>query len=73
MITIETETDATIICLIDPDDGTEVEIIAAAEGYYIRQFDEDLNSYDFVKLTHKMFQMMLEAMSLTDGVYKVEQ
>ena len=73
MITIETELDATVVHLIDPDDGRELEYIAAGEGYYLRQYDEDLERYDLIFVTHKMLSMLMKSLQLTDGVYQVEQ
>ena len=73
MITIETELDSTVINIIDPKDGRELEVIAAAEGYYLRQYCEDMDSYDLIELSHEMLSMFMKALTLTDGVYQVEQ
>jgi hypothetical protein len=72
LITIETELDSTIITIIDPNTGAELEVIAAAEGYYLRQYAEDLGGYDLITITPMMLKLLIKSLDMTDGVYQVE-
>ena len=72
MITIETEFDSQVVTLIDPDCGKELEIIVDGEGYFLRQYCDDMGTYDLIELTPKMVEMFYQSLHLPEGVFKVE-
>lgn len=74
MFTNEFEADSTVTTVIDETGQfSDVELVIADEGVYIRQFPEDdRKPADLIILTHKMFKDMVEALNYPAGFYKTE-
>lgn len=70
MFTNEIEWDETVTTVMD-DTGTEEDVVLFIDdhGVFIRQYNEQLDKYDLVTLSHKMFSEMLEAMKQKEGFF----
>lgn len=70
MFTNEIEWDETVTTVMD-DTGTEEDVVLFIDdhGVFIRQYNEQLDKYDLVTLSHKMFSEMLEAMKHKEGFF----
>lgn len=70
MFTNEIEWDETVTTVMD-DTGAEEDVVLFIDdhGVFIRQYNEQLDKYDLVTLSHKMFNEMLEAMKQTEGFF----
>tara|TARA_Y100000385_G_scaffold54063_1_gene51445 strand:+ start:293 stop:526 length:234 start_codon:yes stop_codon:yes gene_type:complete len=70
MFTNEIEWDETVTTVMD-DTGAEEDVVVFIDdhGVFIRQYNEQLDKYDLVTLSHKMFSEMLEAMKQKEGFF----
>lgn len=70
MFTNEIEWDETVTTVMD-DTGAEEDVVLFIDdhGVFIRQYNEQLDKYDLVTLSHKMFSEMLEAMKQKEGFF----
>ena len=70
MFTNEIEWDETVTTVMDYT-GTEEDVVLFIDdhGVFIRQYNEQLDKYDLVTLSHKMFSEMLEAMKQKEGFF----
>ena len=70
MFTNEIEWDETVTTVMD-DTGREEDVVLFIDdhGVFIRQYNEQLDKYDLVTLSHKMFSEMLEAMKQKGGFF----
>lgn len=70
MFTNEIEWDETVTTVMD-DTGREEDVVLFIDdhGVFIRQYNEQLDKYDLVTLSHKMFSEMLEAMKQKEGFF----
>lgn len=70
MFTNEFEFDGSITTILDEDGRhSDVEILIADSGVYIRQFDEEMGQYDMVVMSHKMYYDLIESRNHPEGVY----
>lgn len=70
MITVEQDSDETVVTILDSTGLREdVQLIGDMDGWYIRQWSEELGSYDLIMLSEEMLAMMFSSMDLTEGVY----
>lgn len=73
MISIEHEWDQTSTIIIDPTGKLEdVQVISTDNGWYVRQWDDDLNGYDLVEFSHTTFKMFITSLNLPEGLYTLE-
>ena len=63
MFTNEIEWDETVTTVMD-DTGAEEDVVLFIDdhGVFIRQYNEQLDKYDLVTMSHKMFNELIEAM-----------
>ena len=74
MFTVEFEMqDAVITSMDTTGDFSDIEVIIGDnDQVYMRQFDEDLETYEMVIMTYKQFLQIFAAMKSTEGVYRLE-
>jgi hypothetical protein len=73
MFTNEFEWDETIITVMDETgDLEDIHIIMDDDGIYIRQFNEELQSYELITFNHDMFRDFNLALDSGEGTFKVE-
>lgn len=70
MFTNEIEWDETVTTVMD-DTGREEDVVLFIDdnGVFIRQYNEQLDKYDLVTMSHNMFNEMLEAMKQKEGFF----
>ena len=70
MFTNEIEFDETITTVMD-DKGRfeDVVMFIADDGCYIRQYNEKINRYDLIHMSHEMFKEMIEALNHKEGFF----
>ena len=71
MFTNEFEFDETITTILD--DGGEfndVEIMIGDDAVYIRQWSDELDGWDLIGLSHKMYLEMIESRKYSEGFFK---
>jgi hypothetical protein len=70
MFTNEIEWDETVTTVMD-DTGTEEDVVLFIDdhGVFIRQYNEQLDKYDLVTMSHKMFNELIEAMKHKEGFF----
>ena len=70
MFTVEHDTDFTIVTTLDQTASfPDVEVILDADDIHIRQFNEDMDAYDLIILSHQQFNDILSAMKSPEGAY----
>ena len=74
MFTVEFESDASIITTLDHDDQFEdVEtVIADNDIVYMRQFDDKLNEYQMLYMSHQQFLDIIAAYKSPEGAYRIQ-
>jgi hypothetical protein len=73
MISIEHDWDQTSTIIMDPSGKLEdIQVISTDTGWYIRQWDDDLNGYDLVEFSHDTFKLFLTSLKLPEGFYTLE-
>ena len=72
MFTNEFEHDASITTILD-ESGTvnDVEVVIDDFGVYVRQYNDKVNKYDVVFMTHLMFKELQVAMNRPEGAYRI--
>jgi hypothetical protein len=70
MFTNEIEWDETVTTVMD-DTGAEEDVVLFIDdhGVFIRQYNEQLDKYDLVTMSHKMFNELIEAMKHKEGFF----
>ena len=70
MFTNEIEWDETVTTVMD-DTGAEEDVVLFIDdhGVFIRQYNEQLDKYDLVTMSHKMFNELIEAMKQKEGFF----
>lgn len=74
MFTVEFESDASVITVMDETakyDDVEI-IISDSSEVFIRQFDNDANTYDMIVLTFKQLIDIFAAINSPEGMFKIE-
>lgn len=72
MFTNEFEWDATVTTILDESGQNEdVQVLIEDHGCFIRQYNEPLDRYDVISLTHEMFAEFLMAMKSKEGAYRI--
>jgi|TARA_B110000503_G_C7124186_1_gene403821 hypothetical protein len=70
MFTNEFDADSTITTILDTSgEHDDVQLIIGDDYVCIRQFNDEIDGYETVITTHKMFKDMLEAMNHTEGFF----
>jgi len=70
MFTVEHDTDFTIVITLDQTASfADVEVILDADDIVIRQFNEDMDAYDLITLSHQQFNDIMSAMQSPEGAY----
>ena len=74
MFTVEFESDASIITTLDQNDQFEdVEtVIADNDIVYMRQFDDKLNEYQMLYMSHQQFLDIIAAYKSPEGAYSIK-
>lgn len=74
MYTVEFESDASIVTTLDDTDSyNDVEMIFADDGsIYIRQFDEDLEEYQMLYMSHQQWLDLMSSYQSPEGAYRLE-
>jgi hypothetical protein len=69
----EIDWDETVTHLLD-DNGIyeDVQLIIDDNEVFIRQWNEQLNRYDLIMMSHKMFFEFQQALHTTEGLYTTE-
>jgi len=73
MFTVEFERDASVITVLDETgqyDDVEV-IIGEDSEVFIRQFDDENNSYDMIIMTYAQLIDILASLNSTEGMHRV--
>jgi hypothetical protein len=73
MFTVEFERDASVITVLDETgqyDDVEV-IIGEDSEVFIRQFDDENNSYDIIIMTYAQLIDILASLNSTEGMHRV--
>jgi len=73
MFTVEFEIDASVITVLDETgqyDDVEV-IIGEDSEVFIRQFDDENNSYDMIIMTYAQLIDILASLNSTEGMHRV--
>lgn len=72
MFTVETEFDQTKIVILD-DTGQQEDVIVELfdDGVVISQWDDMMELYDSIMLSHNMWNSLLASINSTDGAYKI--
>jgi hypothetical protein len=73
MFTVEFERDASVITVLDETgqyDDVEV-IIGEDSEVFIRQFDDENNSYDMIIMTYAQLIDILASLNSTEGMQRV--
>jgi hypothetical protein len=69
----EFDFDETITTILD-DTGVQedVQVIMDDNEVFIRQWNENIQRYDLIVMSHKMFLELQEALNQTEGLYMLE-
>ena len=73
MFTVEFQKDASVITVLDETgqyDDVEV-IIGEDSEVFIRQFDDENNSYDMIIMTYAQLIDILASLNSTEGMHRV--
>ena len=74
MITIEHDFDGTSVFLIDPTgEHEDIELIVDEEGIWMRQFNDDNQTFEVIHMNQVMFEMLVAMYDLEEGVYVIER
>ena len=69
----EIDFEETITTIIDDYDVHEdVQLIIDDNEVFIRQWSEQLQKYDLIVMSHKMFLEMQQALQHTEGLFRTE-
>ena len=70
MFTIEHESDFTVVTTLDQGgEHEDVEVIIDDLDVVIRQYNEDMECYDLINLSHQQFKDILASMEKGEGAY----
>ena len=70
MFTIEHEFESTVITTLDQEgEHEDVEIHLDAEGVFIRQWSEELQSFELIELSTQQLEDIITAVDLPEGAY----
>jgi|TARA_R110000822_G_scaffold117822_3_gene250327 hypothetical protein len=74
MYTVEFESDASIIITLDQKETHEdVEVVMADDGQvYLRQYEEEMDSYQMIIMSHQQWLDIMAAYKSTEGAYYLE-
>lgn len=70
MFTNEFEFDETVSTIMD-DEGQyeDVHLIITDDNVFIRQYDEDMDKYEVIQMSPKMFEELLKALHKPEGMF----
>ena len=73
MFTVEFEKAASVITVLDETgEYDDVEVIIGEDSeVFIRQFDDETNSYDMIIMTYAQLIDILASLNSTEGMHKV--
>jgi hypothetical protein len=70
MFTIEHEFESTVITTLDQEgEHEDVEIHLDAESIFIRQWSEELQTFDLIELSMQQLNDIITAVDLPEGAY----
>ena len=70
MFTVEHVDSATVVTTLDQEGINEdVEVILETGEVTIRQFNEDMNSYELVTMSYQQFKDLFAALTQPEGAY----
>ena len=73
MFTVEHASDSTVVTVLSNIANVgDLEVIFDEDLVWLRQFDEDLNSYEIVVISNPMWLQLLAAYNCPEGSYFVE-
>ena len=60
--------------LIDPTgEHEDIELIVDEEGIWMRQFNDDNQTFEVIHMNQVMFEMLVAMYDLEEGVYVIER
>jgi len=74
MYTVEFESDASVVVIMDEDDRYEdVEFIISDEGeVFIRQYEESLGTHELISMSYQQLMDLVASLQSTEGMFKLE-
>lgn len=74
MYTVEFESDASVVVIMDEDDRYEdVEFIMSDEGeVFIRQYEESLGTHELISMSYQQLMDLVASLQSTEGMFKLE-
>jgi hypothetical protein len=71
MYTNEFLMEASVTTVMDDTGGLDdVQLVINDNNVVVRQWNEMMDDYDYVAMTHKMWRQLLEALDKSEGVFK---
>ena len=74
MYTVEFESDASVVVIMDEADRHEdVEVVLTDNNeVYIRQYEESLDSYELICLSYQQLMDLVASINSSEGMFKLQ-
>jgi len=74
MYTVEFESDASVVVIMDETDSQEdVEVVLTDNNeVYIRQYEDSLGSYELICLSYQQLMDLVASINSSEGMFKLQ-